>query len=250
MSAINKTPEEAKKGPEVNWVAAAGSGLGSVTSAVLVSSLGASGTVIGAGIGTFVITVGGTIYGYYLQRAKTNIEDTTDKIKRPQSKLKQNSAHDVDDSKSISAQKDATTASESAPDQHKSKPTFGEVLRNIRWKRVVGLAAALFAFTMAVILIFELATGRPVSSYTGGTSPDSTGNSITGVTDPAQDTTDWTPGEDTDQDVEQPEQTPAELDEQPVPEEAPEPPVEQDVPEQQQPEQAPPQQEPLEAPGE
>ena len=178
-------------GPQVNWVGAVGSGLGSVTSAVLLSTTGAAGTWIGAGIGTFIITVGGAIYAYYLQRAKTGIEKTADKLKTgAQSKRPQNTT-------SISAERDPNapagstsisteeaTGSQAAEQQ--TKPTFKEALKNIRWKRVLGLAAGLFAITMAIIFIFELATGRPVSSYTGGSSPDSTGTSITGVQDPAR----------------------------------------------------------------
>ena len=212
-------------GPQINWVGAAGSGLGSVTSAVLLSTTGAAGTWIGAGIGTFIITVGGAIYAYYLHRAKTGIEKTADKVKQVGSPAKKKVQQDTT---SITAQRDpnqpatADAAAESAEHtgsesiEHKAKPTFTEALQNIRWKRVAGLAAGLFALTMAIIFIFELATGRPVSSYTGGSSPDSTGTSITGVQDPAA------PAE------EDPEQVPGQQDEQleqpgeVVPEEGPE----------------------------
>ena len=70
---------------------------------------------------------------------------------------------------------------------------------------------------MAIVFIFELATGRPVSSYTGGTSPDSTGTSLTGVTDPAQESPAGIPEQDGEE-IEQPQEAP--LEEVP-PEEAP-----------------------------
>jgi len=187
-------------GLQVNWVGAVGSGLGSVTSAVLLSTTGAAGTWIGAGIGTFIITVGGAIYAYYLQRAKTGIEKTADKLKtgvqskRPQKTTTITAERDPNEpARSQSTSTDVDTGSHAAGQL--DKPTFKEALKNIRWKRVAVLGAALFAITMAIIFIFELATGRPVSSYTGGTSPDSTGTSITGVQDPARDEPAGTPQE-------------------------------------------------------
>src|SRR5699024_8031050 len=124
-----------ESGPQVNWVGAIGSGLGSVTSAVLLSTTGAAGTWIGAGIGTFIITVGGAIYAYYLQRAKTGIEKTADKLKTGvQSKRPQNIT-------SITAERDpneptASTMSIATNEEtgetgsraagQKAKPTFKE----------------------------------------------------------------------------------------------------------------------------
>lgn len=247
-----------EKGPQINWVGATGAGLGSVTSAVVLSTTGAAGTWIGAGIGTFIITVGGAIYAYFLQRAKSGIEKTADKIKVPRGSSVQNSAQQ--DTTSITAQRDPTQAASSEPppeqDTKKSKPTFKEVLRGVRWKRVAVLGAGLFALTMAIVFIFELATGRPVSSYTGGSSPDSTGTSLTGVTDPARESPAGIPEEQDDQqdeDWEQPQGVPLEEDQQPVPqdaepeEEVPAPvePAPEQLPEQQQ---APLQEEPAEIP--
>ena len=252
-------------GPQINWVGAAGSGLGSVTSAVLLSTTGAAGTWIGAGIGTFIITVGGAIYAYYLQRAKTGIEKTADKMKKVSGSSKNDTRQNTT---SISAQRDPNELSpaEASPEdaEHtgsealssKVKPTFKEALKNIRWKRVAALAAGLFALTMAVIFIFELATGRPVSSYTGGTSPDSTGTSITGVQDPAEGDPAEVPPPTQEDEIEQSEQ-PEDVPLEEAPEQVPEmpedgvpPPVEpepQPVPEQPAPQ---PQDEPVEAPQE
>ena len=251
-----------EKGPQVNWVAATGSGLGSVTSAVLLSTTGAAGTWVGAGIGTFIITVGGAIYAYYLQRAKTGIEKTSEKIKLTRGSSTRNSSQQ--NTQTITAQRDPAHEARSEPPsetaEDKTKPTFKEILRGVRWKRVAAWAAGLFAITMVIVFIFELATGRPVSSYTGGTSPDSTGTSLTGVTDPARESPDQAPPQDG-VEIEQPQEAPLEevpLEEgpQPVPdvpeEEAPAPvePEPQPVPEQQAPQQQAPQQQeaPVEVP--
>lgn len=245
------------KGPEINWLAAAGSALGSVTSAVLLSTLGATGTIIGAGLGTLVITIGGTIYGHYLQRAKTNIETTADKVKRHRRGNKNQSQQS--DVAPITAQKDPDHATDSARTTDKSKPSVKQVLRDISWKRVAWLAAGLFVLTMAIILVFELTTGRPVSSYTGGTSPNSTGTSLTGVTDPAREDPQRTPKQQQDSpETPPPTQVPSELEEDFMPNEQEptatvEPEVPLEVPEEQPeeqteqiPEQAPLQEEPAE----
>lgn len=253
------------KGPEINWLGATGSALGSVTSAVLLSTLGASGTVIGAGLGTLIIGVGGSIYAYYLQRAKSNIEKTAEKAKRtrrfskrPKDQLADNAPITAakDPAETISAKKDSTHAVGAARAQS-AKPGLKDVLRDMPWKRVAWWVAGLFVLTMAIILVFELATGRPVSSYTGGTSPASSGTSITGVTDPARDDPEWTP-EQQDQpgiqnpsEMPQPTQAPTGGDQSDVvPEEEPTAPVAPEAPRElpeQQPEQAP-QQAPQQAP--
>lgn len=57
---------------------------------------------------------------------------------------------------------------------------MGQVLRGLPWKRISAVTAALFGVTMAIILAFELTTGRAVSTYTGGTSESNVGSSIPG----------------------------------------------------------------------
>src|SRR5699024_5379019 len=64
----------------------------------------------------------------------------------------------------------------------KEKGSWTQALRGMSWKRVSLLAAGLFALTMAIILVFEFSTGRPVSSYTGGTSSDTTGTTFSSLT--------------------------------------------------------------------
>ncbi|QFG67911.1 hypothetical protein [Ornithinimicrobium pratense] len=54
------------------------------------------------------------------------------------------------------------------------------VLQGLPWKRIAALSAALFVLAMVLIVAFELATGRAVSTYTGGTNNTSVGTSIPG----------------------------------------------------------------------
>src|SRR5699024_12543439 len=62
------------------------------------------------------------------------------------------------------------------------KPRWQQTLRGLPWKRIGLLAGGLFVLTMAIILVFELSTGRPVSSFTGGSSSDTPGRTFSGLT--------------------------------------------------------------------
>lgn len=243
------------KGPKINWLAAAGSALGAVTSAVLLSTLGAAGTLIGAALGSLIITVGGSVYSYSLQRAKTGLEKTAEKVKTAGGKAgaRKNigpitATSDRDNAEHTSRLESVAASGEgNAPAE---KVSWKQSLRALPWKRIAGLAAGLFAVTVVIILAFELSTGRPVSSYTGGTSSDSTGTTFSGLTNRGGDDSPGTenPGDDNperapeqldEQDVEQGPQEfeSPELQEDPAPEEAPaipEPQPEEPEPQQEQ----------------
>lgn len=175
----------------VNWVPAVGSALGAVTSAVVLSTLGVAGTLIGAALGSLVITVGGSIYSRSIERTKEHIGSRVG-------------------AKSRTGQGSDTAAGSSTPETHPGGLALGEqrsaaggTKRSLPWKRILGLAGILFVVTMAVILAFELTTGRTVSSYTGGSSTTSGGTSIPGISSFRNSGTGTTPGEQQQQDQQQ-----------------------------------------------
>ena len=57
----------------INWFQVAGSALAAVSSAVLLSTVGVAGTIIGAAIGSVVVTAGGSIYGHYLEVSRHRV---------------------------------------------------------------------------------------------------------------------------------------------------------------------------------
>lgn len=181
------------KGLQINWLAASGSALGAVTSAVLLSTLGAAGTLIGAALGSLIITVGGSVYSYSLERAKSGLEKTAEKVKTS-TQVKRSASQkqhepitassdrqDAGVTSRVEAVKGIDNESDDKPES-KEKGSWKQALRGMSWKRVGLLAAGLFALTMAIILVFEFSTGRPVSSYTGGTSSDTTGTTFSSLT--------------------------------------------------------------------
>lgn len=157
---------------KISWTQSIGSALGAVSSAVLLSTLGVAGTLIGAALGSLVITIGGALYSRSLQV-------TRDRVLRTAARARSSSSG-------------ATVAPDDPPRWIDAPSSPGEVedatgalprqqgLRALPWKRILGAGAAVFAIAMALILAFELTTGRPVSSYTGGSSRTESGTSIPG----------------------------------------------------------------------
>src|SRR5690625_1389480 len=140
------------KGLQINWLSASGSALGAVTSAVLLSTLGAAGTLIGAALGSLIITVGGSVYAYSLQRAKSGIEKTAGKVKESTQKIGKASGQAPN--APISASSDRSTTdhtarvesieSDKAAAAPAGKASWKQTLRAMPWKRIAALAGGLF----------------------------------------------------------------------------------------------------------
>ena len=162
---------------QINWVNSAGGALGAVSSAVLLSSLGAAGTLVGAALGSLCITVGGAVYSYYLTMTKDRVASQALAARRIGQVREL-----VPNPPGASAQPEDRRSTEDPghtdrPDEERS---VGHLLQGLPWKRIAVISAALFAVTMVFIVAFELATGRAVSTFTGGTSTTSVGTSIPG----------------------------------------------------------------------
>lgn len=170
---------------EINWIRSIGSALGAVSSAVLLSTLGVGGTLIGAAIGSLVITVGGTLYSRSLEATKERVVQTTARANRSLNRADgpaRGASEDLpqeDFAQEDSAPEDAPAPPTQEEDSSASS-SWMRTLSNLPWKRIVGGAVALFAVAMALILAFELAAGRSVSSFTGGSSETEGGTSIPG----------------------------------------------------------------------
>lgn len=206
---------EEKDRVEINWVQVAGSVLAAMSSAVLLSTVGVAGTIIGAAIGSMFATAGSAIYQHYLrvsrarvaqaqalarqqvERARASVggarQDArvrtgrdagvggSDRTRRMQAEIAQA------DDELVVAQDELDAAEADV-----ASPPWREILAGLPWKRIAVVAAGIFVLAMAVILAFELLTGRAVSSYTGGSSKD-TRTTLGGVAAPK------TPGTPSDQ---------------------------------------------------
>lgn len=205
---------------DISWTRAVGSALGAVSSAVLLSTLGVAGTLIGAALGSLVITIGGAVYSSSLELTQDKVLKATARSDQPGARARAQGDPEVS-AATISAP-ESTPAPLNAPDGSTPHKPWGQVMRNLPWKRIAGVSAALFAMAMAIILAFELTTGRAVSSFTGGSTAE-TGTSIPGFsgtdsseTDTEQDSEDELPADEQQDEAPVDEQEdPAPLEEQP-----------------------------------
>ncbi|MCA1781870.1 MAG: hypothetical protein ABR616_19695 [Dermatophilaceae bacterium] len=202
---------------QINWVNSAGGALGAVSSAVLLSSLGAAGTVVGAALGSLCVTVGGAIYSHYLRLTRDRVASQALAARRP------GRVRELAYAGALAQPEDRfRTEDRGDIERADQERSVGQVLRGLAWKRIAVISAALFAVAMVFIVAFELSTGRAVSTYTGGTSDTSVGTSIPGWSGTGQDSLDVEfevplPGQVQDGDVPQEQAPPQDAPQEPAP---------------------------------
>ncbi len=183
-------PVSEQKNLQINWVNSAGGALGAVSAAVLLSSLGAAGTLVGAALGSLCITVGGAVYSHYLAMTKERVAAQALAARRGGRvrELVPAGAGELPQPEGPRLTEDLNHLDRA--DQGRS---MGQVLHGLPWKRIVVISAALFASVMVLVVAFELSTGRAVSTYTGGTDDTSVGTSIPGWSGTGNDSPDVDP---------------------------------------------------------
>ncbi|MGZ8736421.1 MAG: hypothetical protein ACXWW7_04585 [Nocardioides sp.] len=180
-----------KRRLEISWVQAMAGALAAVSSAVLLSTVGVAGTVIGAAIGSVAATVGGTVYSHYLavsrdrvaaaaaarsqvRRARVDVGEAASDLamETPRAEERLDEAeHDLQQAElGLDAAEEPTAPS-----------AWREAVRELPWRRLLLAAAAVFVAAMVAIVAFELISGRAVSSYTGGSDKDGPRTSVPGL---------------------------------------------------------------------
>lgn len=167
------------------------SALAAVSSAVLLSTVGVAGTIIGAAVGSVFATAGSAIYSHYLgvSRARVTAAQTA-ALERLTHARAGASGVWADTRRGDAPPRTPTVreqqAAEKMADAERAlhvpadRPPWREALGGVRWQRIVALAGGIFAVAMLVIVSFELLTGKAVSEYTGG-SGDGARTSIPGL---------------------------------------------------------------------
>jgi hypothetical protein len=146
----------------IDWLKTIAGALAAVSSAVLLSTLGAAGTIIGAALGSVVVTVGGALYGQGLASSRARLAQAPITVRR-----RPGTARAEGTSTSRDQGGDPTAA---APGDEPHGPGRWERFAMLPWKRISLGAAGLFAVTVLAITAFEIAAGSTVSSMTGGSS--------------------------------------------------------------------------------
>jgi hypothetical protein len=163
---------------EIDWLKTAGGAFAAVSSALLLSTLGAAGTIIGAALGSVIVTVGGALYTQGLARSHQRLAHVQTaalrKVGVAQAEVRRASRRQDDDD-AVGAH--LAYADERLDDVHEdlgaiadepTGPGWRERLGTLPWKRVSLVAAGLFAAAVVAITAFELVAGESVSSITGG----------------------------------------------------------------------------------
>jgi hypothetical protein len=221
---------------EIDWVKTIAGALAAVSSAVLLSTLGAAGTLIGAALGSVIVTVGGALYSQGLATSRQQLARAQSAARLhvgiAQAELRRAHRENGDtatvDSHVVEAEERLDEAQEDldALDDQPAGPGWRERVRVLPWKRISLVAAGLFAAAIVAITAFELATGDSVSEITGGTSEGDGGTTIShigggGADEKAED--DGTPTDEQEPAGEPGDEQPAEPSGEPAPESSPAP---------------------------
>ncbi|WP_193611323.1 hypothetical protein [Nocardioides lijunqiniae] len=167
--------------PKIDWLKTIAGALAAVTTAVLLSTLGAAGTLIGAALGSIAVTISSQVYAQGLARSKRTMakaqETALAKVGIAQAEVRR-AGRRQNDTGAVEAHLEVADdrleqAREELDDAAPAQLGLRERLLLLPWKRIGLLAAATFLLVLVAIASFEALTGRSVASYTGGSDKDS-----------------------------------------------------------------------------
>jgi hypothetical protein len=184
---------------DLDWSKTLAGALAAMSSAVLLSTLGAAGTLIGAAVGSVAATVGTALYAQGLVKSKERVaqaqETALNKVGAAQAEVRRarrrgtsgaTAEGHLEQAEEQLAEAEAELGDaldggrdhgddpvlDGFPDDE-VRPGWRARLAVLPWKRIALGAAATFVVALLAIAAFELISGRSVSSYTGGSDPHS-----------------------------------------------------------------------------
>lgn len=146
---------------DVSWFQVIGSALASVTAAFLASKLGVSGTLIGAAIVSFVITISSSLYTNTLKQSRTLLVRTDSGTVIERAVDEGEVAEALEEAREVGGN---VVGAQFAEDE---KP-------RLHWKTILTTTGVVLALSLAILSVYELTTGHPV-----GTNDSDGGISIT-----------------------------------------------------------------------
>ncbi len=158
---------------DLNLVQVLASALAAVSSAVLLSTVGVAGTIIGAAVGSVAFTVGSAVYSYTIRVSRGRVAAAQAAALGRVQRARRTGRSDELEQAEAELEK-----AQAAP-----RTSVREALANLPWKHVGLAAGGVFVAAMVAIVAFELVAGRSVSSITGGTGGNSARTSIPGLGD-------------------------------------------------------------------
>jgi len=160
--------------PEINWGQIAAGALAAVSSAVLLSTLGVAGTLVGAALGSVVASVAGTLYTRGLDAGREQVLASTDALRRvSRARARVDEAVSAVRHGDRRAESELARAEEALHDaeaalDETAEPPRTVTARTLPWRRIVPVAVGVFLVAIVTITAFELVSGRAVSNLTGG----------------------------------------------------------------------------------
>lgn len=147
---------------EISWFQLAASVLASVTAAWIASSLGVAGTLIGAALGSAVITLSTALYGRTLDKGRTLLVTTASGT------MVQRRVEDGEVAETLdqAGESGPVKSAEFVPDEPKPR---------LRWKTIVVTTVVVLALALAAITAYELVTDRTLDGSRGTTIGDTFG---------------------------------------------------------------------------
>jgi hypothetical protein len=137
---------------DINWFQVAVSALAAVTAAWIASSLGVAGTLIGAALGSFVVTISTAFYGRTLDKGKTLIVQTTS------GSFVQKTVHDGEIAEAFEEVAEAEDSPVSGAEVVTDEP------RRLHWKTIIATSVVVLAIAIAAMGSYELVTGDAYGS--------------------------------------------------------------------------------------
>jgi hypothetical protein len=168
-------------GVHIDWTRTIAGALAAVASAVLLSTLGAVGTIIGAAVGSIVVTISSALFTQGLSSSKRSLAKAQatamQKVGIAHAEVRR--AERTDDAEA--QQGHLEHADERLEEAHEdldaaalaaAPVSWRQRLAQLPWRRILIGAGVLFLITLVVITVFEVIAGRSVSSFTGGSNGD------------------------------------------------------------------------------
>jgi hypothetical protein len=164
---MSETPPDKFPLLGVDWVKAVAGALAAVSTTVLLSTLGAAGTLAGAAVGSLAATVATALYSRGLDRSRLRMRQLSVITSRPMPVRLE------------PFEKGAAGGGWRAR------------LRGLPWRRLLPTALVMFLAVLAAVTAFELASGRTLASMVGGGHQG--GTTISHVADPGSGSRHHTP---------------------------------------------------------
>lgn len=166
---------------EVSWFQVAASVLAAVTAAWIASRLGVAGTIVGAALGSAVVTITTAVYGRTLDKGATLLV-TTSTGTIIQRRVEEDG--DIAETMEQAAEVDSPV--------ERAEIVADETKARLHWKTIAVTTVVVLALALAAISAYELVSGRTLDGSRGTTLGDTFGGRK-GKPEPTRSTTTPTP---------------------------------------------------------